>query len=203
LRRVTLGVAVAGTLVFGGALVLLAADHSRAVRAAERLVAVQIRRDLVSGARGDPATALDQLTRTLPPGTRALEVLRPDRLDSSLTGTRSSVYQDLVDRLLAQARRFSLWNLCLFAVTLVLAVWPGRSSTYLIVPAAVLAGATVLAAAFYLLAEDWLLAFATARYGGYIFVVIWGAAAALLADIAFNEARVTALLARGLWHWQP
>jgi hypothetical protein len=200
-----LGVAIAGTVFFGSALALTALDRPWAERAAERILAVQVRRDLASGAATDPGVALDRLSRTLPPGTQALKVLRPERLGQPPRAelARSPAYQKLLDQLLHEARRFSLCNLALFAVTGLLAAWRGRDSLFLLLPAAILTGATCLAGASYFLAEDWLLAFVTGGYAVCGYLVVWGTAAALLADIAFNRTRFSAVIARALWHWQP
>jgi hypothetical protein len=200
-----LAVALAGTVFFGSALAVIALDRPLAERVAERLLAAQIRRDLASDRGGDPGAALDRLARTLPPGTRALKVLRPERLGRTSRAelARSPAYEKLLDQLLDEARRFSLWNLGLFAATALLAAWRPPRSPYLLMPAAILTGATCLAAASYFLAEDWLFAFLTGGYAVYGYLVIWGAAAALLADVAFNRTRISALLARVFWHWQP
>jgi hypothetical protein len=84
-----------------------------------------------------------------------------------------------------------------------LAAWRGRDSLFLLLPAAILTGATCLAGASYFLAEDWLLAFVTGGYAVYGYLVVWGTAAALLADVALNRGRVSAVVARALWYWQP
>jgi hypothetical protein len=192
-------------VAFGGTLALIALDRPLAERAAEGVLAVKVRRDLASGTADDPRAALDRLARTMPPGTRGLKVLRPERLGapSGPEFVRSTSYQELLDHLLDEVRRLSLWNVALFAATGLLAAWRRRDSVYLVLPAAILATATCLATASYFLAEDWLFAFLTAGYAFYSYLLVWAATAALLADIAFNRARVSALLARALWHWQP
>jgi hypothetical protein len=128
---------------------LIALDRPLAERTAEELLVVQVRRDLASGAPGDPRLALDRLARTLPPNTRALKVLRPERLGEA-SGPElapSASYQTLLDQLLDEVRPLSLWNLALFAATGLLAAWGRRDAVYLVLPAAILAAATSLATA--------------------------------------------------------
>lgn len=104
--------------------------------------------------------------------------------------------------LLRALRIFALCNLGLFLLTALL-VARGRSRPiHHLVPAAVLAAATLCASVVYFAAQDWFWSFVDGRFAGIGYLLLVGTVAALLADIAWNRARVVRGVLRLLW-WVP
>lgn len=163
------------------------------------------------------------MVRAVPAEARELRVLRGQRLrelirtramaeptaagsaeeELGLAARGHDTYRQLLGRLTREIRVFAGCNAGLFTLTMLL-VWRQRQhAASLLLPAGILALATCGAAALYLLGNDWFWAFLTASHLGYGYLGLVALVAGLLADVAWNEARISSAIARGLWRWHP
>jgi len=174
---------------------------------------------------GQVGRAIDRLIGGLPLPPRSMQVVRGedlralDRKSDAASGSSAGgdpageltrcpapeddgPYARRLRGLLRALRIFALCNLGLFLLTALL-VARGRSRPiHYLVPAAVLAAATLGSSVIYFAAQDWFWSFIDGSFAGIGYLVLVSVVAALLADIAWNRARVVRGVLRLLW-WVP
>jgi hypothetical protein len=91
-------------------------------------------------------------------------------------------------------RIFTASNAAAFALLGVITMLRRRATLQLMLPALVLVGAVAIASAIYLFSQDWLHTIVFAQYVGLAYSLYLVGVALLLADVAFNRARVTTQL---------
>jgi hypothetical protein len=104
--------------------------------------------------------------------------------------------------LLGELRLFAVCNLALFVVTAVLMARRRSQAVHGLVPASLLAATTLTSSIIYFAGRDWFWAFLESGFAGKTYLLVVSLVAALLADIAWNRARVVRVLLRLLW-WVP
>jgi hypothetical protein len=105
-----------------------------------------------------------------------------------------TVYAAVTASLMREFRIVTGTNAVAFVLLAALAHWHRRDARQLLLPTLVLVGAVLVTGGFYLIGQDWVhtIVFGTyvgLAYGGYLALV-----ALLLADVAFNRARVILFL---------
>ena len=217
---------LAGTVAFGGVFVNTLLNRAAIEQTAETFLMRRAEHALgisvCTGTAASPGASMDRLMASLPKKTKELSVVRPQGLQEGIRGragsggptsaadrgreggdsvTLGAPYPRLLAGLIREVRVFTACNFALFAFTTLLAAWPRRHLPHLVVPAAILAATTGSTAGVYLAVQDWFWTFMTGAYVGYWYLVFVGAVASLLADVAWNRARVTSLVLRPWWHW--
>jgi len=175
------------------------------------------------GRTGRVGRAVDRLVGGLPLPPKSMQVLRGEELrklgdgpgaDASPTSGEAAdgaacpashdegPYARRLRGLLRDLRIFALCNLGLFALTaFLIARRQSRAIDYL-VPAGVLAATTLSSSIIYFMGRDWFWSFLDGSFAGIAYLMLVTLVAALLADVAWNRARVARLLLRLLW-WVP
>ena len=111
-----------------------------------------------------------------------------------LVGLIESAYASVTAKLMREFRIFTASNAAAFAM-LALVTYYRRAATFqLALPAVVLVGAVAITAGLYLFNQNWLHTVLYSQYVGLAYAAYLGAAAALLADVVFNRARVSTRL---------
>jgi hypothetical protein len=115
-----------------------------------------------------------------------------------LTALVESKYAEVAHALLSEVRIFSGANALVFVVLGVLAVARRRSGLQLLAPALVLVGAAAVVACLYIFSQHWLQTVLLGNYVGFWYFPYLAAAIGLLADVAFNRARVATSVVNGV-----
>jgi len=127
-----------------------------------------------------------QMTRTL--GSKIVDLSRINERLDLLIRTK---YMETAQALTREFRIFTGANGALFVLLAVTTLARKRATVQLAIPALVLIGAAAIVAFFYVFAQDWLHTIVFADYVGLGYFAYLAIAIALLADIAFNHARIT------------
>ncbi len=93
---------------------------------------------------------------------------------------------------------FAGTTLALFLAALLLGVFKGQASAHLLPISLVLTGTTLVAGAWYLFGQDWLMTVVLSDYWGMAYPFFAGILATFLLDIAVFRARLTSLVLNGL-----
>lgn len=109
-----------------------------------------------------------------------------------------SKYAEVAHALLNEVRIFSAANSLIFVALGVLAVVKRRAGLQLLAPAAVLVGAAAVVACLYVFSQNWLQTVLLGSYVGFWYFPYLAVAVGLLADVAFNRARVTTRVVNGV-----
>jgi hypothetical protein len=124
---------------------------------------------------------------------------------SQLLGVRSrlsalieSAYASVSASLLREFRIFTGANAIAFGLLAIVALVRRRARLQLLLPALVIVGAVAITAGLYLFNQDWLHTIVFADYLGWGYAAWLAIVALLLADIAFNRARVGTQLVNAL-----
>lgn len=99
-------------------------------------------------------------------------------------------YMETAERLTREFRIFSGANILVFGLLGVVALVRKKARLQLVLPALVVLGAAGITAYFYVFQQDWLHTILFSDYVGLGYFAYLSIAGALLADIAFNRARV-------------
>lgn len=100
-------------------------------------------------------------------------------------------YMETAERLTREFRIFSGANAMVFGILGAVTLLRRKANLQLVLPTLVLLGAAGLTAYFYLFQQDWLHTILFSEYIGLGYFAYLSLAGALLADIAFNRARIT------------
>jgi hypothetical protein len=217
-----MAVCLAGMVASGVSYAIISARPAGIERAAAGYLLGRVARELGVEPGGPMDAAVRSLIQSVPAAAKEIVVLRTERLRETLRrratppgeesppGTAAAhgvlprveaAYQRRLAALVHELRVFTGCNALLFGFTAMLLAWRGRQAPYLLVPAGILTLSTGAAAILYLITQDWLWAFVSGHYFGYGYLVLVGLLAALLIDIAFNEARACQAIAQALWWW--
>ena len=184
-------------------LVLTLVDQPGIERAAGTFLKQRVEHEVGARLPGDtPEVFVDRVLGAMPGQAREVTVVRGDRLGAASAAV-TGAYRRLLGALVHELRVVAGCTFGLFALTALLALSSRRRAAHLLVPAGILAAATGLALVGYLLGQSWAWAFLTGRYLGFWYLAVVGVVAALLADVAWNRARVSAAIARALWDVPP
>lgn len=112
-------------------------------------------------------------------------------LNKRLTQLIRTKYMAVSESLTREFRIFTAANTIMFALLGVTAVLRKRANLQLVLPAAVLLGATLIVSYLYVFNQDWLHTILFGDYIGLGYFAYLGLATAGLVDIAFNKARLT------------
>ncbi|WP_422563535.1 hypothetical protein [Ideonella sp.] len=115
-----------------------------------------------------------------------------------LLGLVESAYASVTQNLLRELRIFSASNALAFAALGLVAWMRGRAALQLALPAFVLLAAVSITGGFYLLGQDWMHTIVFGQYVGLAYTAYLAGVALMLADVVFNRARGTTLLANGV-----
>jgi hypothetical protein len=107
-----------------------------------------------------------------------------------LLGWIESAYANVTQSLLRELRIVSLSNALAFALLGVATLVRRRATLQLALPVLVLVGAVFITTSLYLFNQNWLHTIVFGTYVGWMYSFYLGSVALLLADIAFNGARV-------------
>jgi hypothetical protein len=118
-------------------------------------------------------------------------ILDLSRINERLQTLIQSKYMETAKALTREFRIFTGANAALFMLLAVTTLVRTRATLQLALPALVLIGAAGIVAFFYVFEQDWLRTVVFADYVGLGYFAYLGLAIALLADIAFNRARIT------------
>lgn len=113
-----------------------------------------------------------------------------ERMDSLI----EAAYQQVSRQLLREVRIFAAANGAAFALLALVTCFRRGAALQTLLPAVVLVGAVFLTAGLYLFGQDWLHTLIYSDYVGLAYFGYLAAATLLLADIAFNRARLTTRL---------
>jgi uncharacterized membrane protein YeiB len=100
-------------------------------------------------------------------------------------------YMETAERLTREFRIFSGANAMVFGILGAVTLLRRKAKLQLVLPTLVLLGAACLTAYFYVFQQDWLYTILFSEYVGLGYFGYLSLAGALLADIAFNRARIT------------
>lgn len=112
-------------------------------------------------------------------------------LNERLTQLIRTKYMAVAESLTREFRIFTAANTIMFALLGVTVVLRKRANLQLVLPAAVLLGATLIVGYLYVFNQDWLHTILFGDYIGLGYFAYLSLATAGLADIAFNKARIT------------
>jgi hypothetical protein len=110
---------------------------------------------------------------------------------AQLTALIEARYASVRDSLLREFRIFTASNAIAFVLLGAVTLVRGRARLQLLLPAIVLVGAVLVTGGLYLFNQDWLHTIVFGDYLGLGYAAYLSGLAALLADIAFNRARIT------------
>jgi len=165
------------------------ADRDASLRAIRADIPAQVAQVLADMLRVD-CECRQRMARALEQGQTerlaSLTQLR-DRLASLIETTYVSVAQSLI----REFRIFTASNAFAFVLLGLVTLRRKAAGLQLALPAAVLLGAVVITGGFYLFGQNWLHTIVFANYTGFAYTAYLAAVAAMLADVAFNRARVT------------
>lgn len=113
------------------------------------------------------------------------------RINERLELLIRSKYMETADALTREFRIFTGANTVVFILLAVTTLVRKRANLQLALPTLVLIGAACIVAFFYVFKQDWLHTIIFAEYVGLGYFAYLSLAIALLADIAFNSARLT------------
>ena len=128
---------------------------------------------------------------------RSLEEAQRERIGTleqargQLAALIESAYASVTAHLMTEFRIFCASNALAFALLFLVTWFRKAAALQLVLPAVVLLGAAAITGALYLFNQNWLHTIVFNQYWGLTYLVYLGAAAAFLADIVFNRARVT------------
>lgn len=122
------------------------------------------------------------------------------QLRERLDGFIESAYADVRDHLLREIIIVSAGNALAFIALGAVVLARPAARLQLALVAAVLLGAVTLTSAGYLFGQNWIHAILFSDYVGLGYLAYLAAAVALLADIAFNRARVTSRILNAVAH---
>lgn len=111
-----------------------------------------------------------------------------------LQGLVEAAYATVARDLVREFRVFTATNAIAFALLFLVALVRKRAALQLLLPALVLAVATIISACLYLFGQDWLHAIVFGDYVGWSYALYLAAVALLIADVVLNRARVTTRL---------
>ena len=117
-----------------------------------------------------------------------------------LLGQIELAYASVTANLMREFRIFTASNAAAFALLALVTYYRRAAALQLALPAVVLVGAVGITAGLYLFNQNWLHTVLYSQYVGLAYVAYLGAAAALLADVLFNRARVSTRLVNGGLH---
>ena len=117
-----------------------------------------------------------------------------------LVGLIESSYASVTANLMREFRIFTASNAVAFALLGLVTLFRRGSALQLVLPAVVLVGAVAVTASLYLFNQNWLHTVLYSQYLGLAYAGYLGAAAAFLADIVFNRARITTELVNAALH---
>jgi len=108
-------------------------------------------------------------------------------------------YMDVAAELKRDIRVFTGANACVFLLLLLVSFLKPQAVAQLIVPAALLALATLICGYFYIFQQDWLLTIIYRDYVGLAYVAYLAVVFLALCDIVLNRARVTTKIANAIF----
>lgn len=149
------------------------------------------------GCRDTPAERADAVEATLD-GMFAASVAGGESIVERLEALARAGYRDVAAQLLREFRIFSATN-AVVLLLLGIGVTVRRGAGVHLLPAALVVVAASAAVSYgYLFGQDWLRTIVFGDYMGLAFVAYVAVVAALLADLLFNKARITARLLEAL-----
>ena len=101
-------------------------------------------------------------------------------------------YMSVVTDLKRDVRIFSISNIVVFLLLLLVSFLKPSAQLHLMIPAVLLAVATLICSYFYLFEQNWLLTIIHSDYVGFGYLGYLAFVALFLSDIVFNRGRVTA-----------
>ena len=113
------------------------------------------------------------------------------QLRERLGGLIESAYASVSASLMREFRIFCASNAVAFLLLGAITAWRRKAGLQLVLPAGVLIGAVAVTGGLYLFGQDWLHTIVFGDYVGWAYSFYLAGVATLLADIAFNRARVT------------
>jgi len=119
-------------------------------------------------------------------------------IDERLTELIRAKYLDVAAALTREFRIFAGANAIVFALLGLTVLLRKQATVQFILPTIVLLGSAAIVGYLYLFEQDWLHTIVFGEYVGLAYFGYLGVAVLLLADIAFNRARVTATLFGGV-----
>lgn len=119
------------------------------------------------------------------------------QVQARLTQFVESAYAKVTTQLLREFRIFTGANAIVFALLAVVGFRRRAAAVQLILPAIVLLGAAAVTGYFYLFGQDWLHTILFSHYVGLAYFGYLSVAIVLLADVAFNRARVCTSVING------
>jgi hypothetical protein len=169
---------------------------------------------------GQTSRAVDRLVGGLPLPPKSMKVMRGEELRNLVRGadaTPSAVgqattecpaaddatpYRRRLHALLRDLRIFAGCNLTLFLLAALLVARGRARAVDCLVPATLLAAATLASSLIYVAAQDWFWSFVDGGYAGFGYLLVVVIVTGLFADIIWNGARVVRFLLRLSW-WVP
>jgi len=113
-------------------------------------------------------------------------------IQNRLTVLIRSEYMEVATQLIREFRIFTGTNAMVFALLLVAVLVKRQANLHLLPSAVVLLAAASVTAYLYLFKQDWLHTLLFGDYVGFAYLAYLGGVFALLCDILFNRARITA-----------
>jgi hypothetical protein len=194
-RKALLALSVLGFLVFGGIFILSFVDPLAIERAAHEVVRIEVERRV-----GAPIGTLSD-SRIAELARKALRKTDRDialteqsiraRVPAKVAALVESAYASVRANLLRELRIFTASNAVAFALLAAVTWFRRGAALHLLLPAFVLVGAVAVTGSLYLFNQDWLHTIVFGDYVGLTYSAYLAAVALLLADVAFNRARVT------------
>ena len=121
-------------------------------------------------------------------------------LNDRLRHLAETKYAQVASSLLRELRIFAGANAVVFALLGIVAWVRKRATVQLLAPTLVLLGAAGLVACCYLFSQNWLQTILLSDYVGWTYVPWLGVAAAALADVVWNRARICTQLVNAAAH---
>ena len=116
------------------------------------------------------------------------------QLRERLVGLIESAYSSVTTSLMREFRIFTASNATAFALLALISYFRRGAALQLALPAVVLVGAAFTVGSLYVFNQNWLHTILYSQYVGLAYMGYLGAAALLLADVAFNRARASTTL---------
>jgi hypothetical protein len=219
MRTILLTVSLLGTLLFGAAFAVSFLDPLLVERAAREVVRMEVERrvgekvEALSTARmvvlaqkalGATEAQIAETRRDLAAEVprKVAEVVaqaQEHKLSSlmqvrqHLVGMVETAYHSVAAHLLREFRIVTGCNALAFALLAAVTWWRRAAALQLLLPAVVLVGATAITAGLCLFSQNWLHTILYSQYVGWSCAAYLGVVASMLANVAFNRARINTL----------
>ncbi len=103
-------------------------------------------------------------------------------------------YNDIMIDVRTDLSIFTASNIVIFIIAFILSIFRGKAAAHLIPISFIMTFVTIMMTCFYIFGQNWMMTILTNDYWGWSYSFFLICISILLADIAFNSARITTIL---------